>query len=99
MAQDEEFNELDNVIVLQDEDGHDVRFEFLDLLTLDGNDYIVLLPCEEEDEAGGSEVVILEYEGCEDSIESYATVTDEETLDRVFDTFKGHFADQFIFVD
>lgn len=99
MNQNDDTNERDNVVVLRDEDGHDVRFEFLDLVTLDGKDYVVLLPCEEEDGDEGPEVVILGYEGCEDSIESYATVTDEETLNRVFDTFKGHFADQFIFVD
>ena len=28
--------ELDNIIVLNDEDGNEVKFEFLDLIELDG---------------------------------------------------------------
>ena len=47
--------ELDNIIVLNDENGEEVQFEFLDLVELDGEEYVVLLPADEaekEDEAG-----------------------------------------------
>ena len=40
--------ELDNLIVLTDEDGNDVSFEFLDLLEYEGEEYVVLLPTDEE---------------------------------------------------
>ena len=43
----EDFDELDNVIVLNDEDGNEVEFEFLDVVELDGKEYVVLLPVEE----------------------------------------------------
>ena len=36
----------ENLVVLRDEDGNDVEFEFLDLIALDGNEYVVLLPIE-----------------------------------------------------
>ena len=53
--------ELDNIIVLNDEDGNEVNFEFLDLVELDGEEYVILLPTDEaEDEPG--EVVILQVE-------------------------------------
>ncbi len=102
---DEENNipeeELDNIIVLNDENGDEVPFEFLDLIELDGEQYVVLLPVEEdenEDEAG--EVVILKVEDTEsEEEESYVSVDDEETLNKVFNMFKEKFKDEFNFID
>ena len=34
----------DNIIVLNGENGQEVRFEFLDLIEMDGDEYIILLP-------------------------------------------------------
>lgn len=34
--------ELENIIVLNDEDGNEVNFEFLDLIDYEGEEYIVL---------------------------------------------------------
>ena len=39
-----EGEELDNIIVLNDEDGNEVEFEFLDLIEYEGEEYVVLLP-------------------------------------------------------
>ena len=78
--------ELDNIIILNDEDGNEVQFEFLDLIELDGEEYVVLLPTEgEEDEDG--EVVILKVEDTDDDSEeeSYVSVEDEEILNKVFE--------------
>lgn len=49
--QDEMNMELDNIITLQDEDGQDVAFEFLDLVIYEDKEYVVLLPA--EDDSGG----------------------------------------------
>ena len=90
--------ELDNIIVLNDEDGNEVKFEFLDLIELDGEEYIVLLPTEEDDEDG--EVVILKVEDTDsEDEESYVSVEDEEILNKVFEIFKEKFKDEFNFVD
>ena len=103
---DEENNipeeELDNIIVLNDENGEEVPFEFLDLIELDGEQYVVLLPAEEdtdeEDDAG--EVVILKVEDTEnEEEESYVSVDDEEVLNQVFEIFKEKFKDEFNFID
>ena len=94
-----EMEELDNVIVLNDEDGNEVQFEFLDLIEYDGEEYVVLLPMEESEEESG-EVVILKVEDTESDVEeSYVSVDDEETLNKVFEMFKEKFKDEFNFID
>ena len=91
--------EIDNIVVLNDEDGNEVEFEFLDLIQYDGEDYVVLLPTEDEGEDAG-EVVILKLEDTEDDEgESYVSVEDEEILNKVFEMFKEKFKDEFNFID
>lgn len=92
--------ELDNIIVLNDEDGKEVQFEFLDLVELDSEEYVVLLPIAEEGEEDDGEVVILKVEDTEsEDEESYVSVDDEEVLSKVFEIFKEKFKDEFNFVD
>ena len=90
--------ELDNIIILNDEDGNELKFEFLDLIEYSGEEYVILLPVEEEEDA--DEVVILKVEdtGSEDE-ESYVGVDDQEILNAVFAIFKDKFKDEFNFVD
>lgn len=94
--------ELDNIIVLNDEDGNEVKFEFLDLVELDDEEYVVLLPVAEEGEEEYGEVVILKLEDNDDEDseeESYVSVEDEDVLNKVFEIFKEKFKDDFDFVD
>ena len=92
--------ELDNIIVLNDENGEEVPFEFLDLIELDGEEYVVLLPVEEDDEEAEGEVVILKVEDTEsEEEESYVSVDDEDILNKVFEIFKEKFKDEFDFID
>ena len=92
---DEDFDELDNIIVLNDEEGNEVEFEFLDIVELEGKEYIVLLPVEEAD---NGEVVIFRVEG-EGEDESYIGVEDENEAESVFKVFKEKTKDTFNFVD
>ena len=93
--------ELDNIIILNDEDGNEVQFEFLDLVELDSEEYVILLPvASEDDEDADGEVVILKVEDSEsEEEESYVSVDDEEVLNKVFEIFKEKFKDEFNFVD
>ena len=93
--------ELDNIIILNDEDGNEVQFEFLDLIELDGEEYVVLLPVSEEGEEDEGEVVILKLEDTDEDSEeeSYVGVDDEEILNKVFAIFKEKYKDEFNFVD
>ena len=94
----DESEEIDNIIVLNDENGEEVPFEFLDLIEYEGEEYVVLLPVEEDEEA--DEVVILKLEDTEsEDEESYVSVDDEEVLNTIFEMFKEKFKDEFNFVD
>ena len=89
--------ELDNIVILNDENGEEVRFEFLDLIELDGEEYLVLLPADDET---SDEVVILKVEDTDsDDEEAYVSVEDEDILNTVFNMFKEKFKDEFDFVD
>jgi len=90
--------ELDNIITLNDEDGNEVHFEFLDLIEYNDEEYVILLPVEETDEPG--EVVILKVEQTEnEEEESYVGVEDDEELNAVFTIFKDKYKDEFNFID
>lgn len=96
-----ENEEVDNIIKLSDEDGKEVKFEFLDLVELDDEEYVVLLPVETEGEEDDGEVVILKLEDSDEDSdqESYVGVDDEETLNKVFEIFKEKYKDEFNFVE
>lgn len=92
--------ELNNIIILSDENGEDVEFEFLDLIEYDSEEYIVLLPVAEDGEEEDGQVVILKVESTEnEDEESYVSVDDEEVLNEVFQIFKEKFKDEFNFTD
>ena len=100
--QNYEGEELDNIVILNDEEGNEVRFEFLDLIELDNEEYVVLLPVTDEGEEEEGEVVILKVEDSDDENseeESYVSIEDEEILNKVFEMFKEKFKDDFDFVD
>ena len=90
-----EFDELDNKIILNDEEGNEIEFEFLDVVEVDGNEYVVLLPVEEAEKG---EVVIFRIEGSEEE-ESYVSLDDEAEAEKVFQVFKEKAKDEFDFAD
>lgn len=104
---DELFSDLDEdllnpddeieTIILNDENGEEVEFEFMDLISYEGEDYVVLLPVEDCEEEG--EVVILRLEASGKDDESYVSVDDETILMAIFNIFKDKFKDFFNFVD
>lgn len=83
----------DNIVTLNDEFGNEVQFEFLDLVEYNGEEYVVLLPADDED----GEVVILKVEAIDDDNDSYTSVEDENILMAVFQIFKNKFKDEFDF--
>ena len=101
MNENYEGEELDNIVILNDEEGNEVKFEFLDLVELDNEEYVVLLPVTEEGEEEEGEVVILKLEDTDEDSEeeSYVGVEDEEILNKVFEIFKEKYKDEFNFVD
>ena len=89
MANEEVMNEMDmenegTLITLEDEEGNEVEFEFLDIVEYDGEEYIVLI----ENDEDADEVVILKINPIDDETEEYVSIEDEDLLDKLFDIFK-----------
>ena len=88
--------EEDNgVLILTDEDGQDVSFEYLDSVDYQGKEYLVLMPSDEAE----TQIVILEVEPVDDENENYLSVNDEAILDAVYDIFKERYKDVLTFED
>ena len=89
--------EFDNKIILNDEEGREIQFEFLDLVEFDNEEYVVLLPVEEVDDS----VIILKVEKTDETLdeETYVGVENEEILNKVFEIFKEQCGDEFNFID
>lgn len=89
----------DYAIELYDQHGNVVMFDFLDLVKLDDEEYIVLDPLEANDDTP-VEVVILEIEkGADGETDSYCSVEDERILEQVFDIFRHRNQDRFDFAE
>ena len=85
----------DDIVILEDEDGNAVTFQFLELVTVDAKPYAVLLPMDEGDEDMG--VVIVEVMDLGQESEHYDAVLDEELNQRIFEQFKKEFSDKYSF--
>ena len=86
---------MNNIVVLNDANGNELEFEYLDLIEHNDETYVVLLPVDEE----ADEVIILRCEESEDDPddESYSSVDDEALLSELFEIFKEKNADNLDF--
>lgn len=82
-----------SILTLTDENGQDVNFEYLDCLTYQDKEYLVLMP------EGEDEIVIMEIEPVDEETENYLAVEDEAVLDAVYGIFKEKFQDILTFED
>ena len=96
MLNNEDFEEEyeAEIITLEDDLGNEQDFEFLDTVEYEGEEYIILLPADENEQ---DEVMILRVDSLDDENESYAGIDDEEILQAVFDIFKERYKDDFDF--
>ena len=83
----------DELFTLTDEDGNEIKFEFLDLIELENENYVVLYPVDNDNE----EVVILRVQETEGDQDEYLSV-DEKTLQTVYAIFKEKFKDVYDFM-
>lgn len=82
-----------SILTLTDENGQDTNFEYLDCMTYQDKEYLVLMPT--EDESG--EIVILEVDPVDEETENYLAVEDEAVLDAVYGLFKEKYKDVLTF--
>ena len=90
MANEEFMEEMENegtLITLEDVEGNEIEFEFLDVVEYEGEEYIVLIENDEE----ADEVVILKINAIDDETEEYASIEDEELLEKLFEIFKSKY--------
>ena len=85
--------EQSNILVLTDENGQDVEFEYMDCIEYQGKEYLILLPVEEIE----TSVVILEIEPVDEETENYLSVQDETILNAVYGIFKEKYKDVLTF--
>ena len=96
MANEEVLQEEEsNILMLTDENGEDVEFEYLDCIEYEGKEYLVLMPNDEN----SSEIIILEVQPVDEENENYLSVSDEATLNAVYDIFKERYKDVLTFED
>lgn len=70
----------ENIIILNDENGNEVEFEFLELISYRQKEYVVLFPLHDSD----GQVVILQLEEADEETENYVSVENEFVLETVF---------------
>ena len=87
----------ENLIVLYDEDGNEVPFEFLDYIEYDHCNYVALLPLEGDME--NAEVLILQVVENEDDEQDFDIVEDTKLLARLYRQFQDDHRDEFNFRD
>ena len=90
-----EQEEESSILTLTDENGEDVDFEYLDCMTYQGKESLVLMPADEAETQSG----ILEGEPVDDENENYLAVEDEAVLDAVYGMFKEKYKDILTFED
>lgn len=95
MEKDMTPEEETSILTLTDENGEDIDFEYLDCLTYQGKEYLVLMPADEAE----TQIVILEVEPVDDENENYLAVDDEAVLDAVYGMFKEKYKDVLTFED
>ena len=96
MENNEILNEEEqNILTLTDENGVETAFEYLDVIEYKGEEYLILMPAEED----ADEIVILLIEPVDEENENYLAVDDEATLMAVYEIFKERYKDVLTFAD
>ena len=87
--------EYDAVVIMPDDEGNDEPYDLADRIDYDADEYVVLVPQDEDD----NEVVILKSVLVDDETEELVSEENEEITDAIFEEFKEMFADEYEFTD
>ncbi len=90
--------EENSIFEFVDEEGNVEKFEVLDFVEFEGNDYVVLLPVTDNEE--DLMVHILEVvEELDSDYDTYLGIDDQELVDKIYAVFMEKHKDDFNFVD
>ncbi len=78
----------EDVIVMIDEEGTEVRFLHIMTFDFESSFYVALTPEESVDGIENGEVLLMEIIEDEDGEETYAPIEDEAKMDKVWDEFE-----------
>ncbi len=78
----------ENIVVLKDENGQDVRFMHIMTFDFDGSFYVALTPEREIEGIQNGEVLLMEIREDEDGSDCYLPLESEKQLKTVWDEFE-----------
>ncbi|MDD2496986.1 MAG: DUF1292 domain-containing protein [Desulfitobacteriaceae bacterium] len=77
----------DRQVILLDEEGKEHAFEVLDIIGVDGAEYAVLMPVEEDEDYDTDEAIILKIGQDENGEEILYEIEDDEEWEKVADAY------------
>ncbi len=83
--------ECEEIITLIDENGEEKDFTVIDIIELDGSEYAILLPAEDEE---ADEAIILKFAQDENGEEVLVDIDDDEEWEKVADTWEEMLAQE-----
>ena len=87
--------EEESILTLTDENGEEMAFEYLDCIEYEGEEYLILMPADDD----SNEIVILQIQPLDEENENYIAVESEQILDAVYAIFKERYKDVLNFAD
>lgn len=93
MAEDKNLTEeeMDDVLILVDEDDQEHPFQMIDMVEVDGSQYAVLVPLDED--AEDDEAIILKIVTDENGEEVLYDIEDDEEWEKVVDIYNDSLED------
>lgn len=85
--------EPEEVITLVDEEGAEHDFEVIDIIEVEGSQYAILLPVEEE-KGEDEEAIILKFTYDDDGNELLVDIEDDEEWEKVADAWEEMMAEE-----
>ena len=82
--------EQEEVITLVDEEGAEHDFTVVDIINVEGSEYAILLPVEEEND----EAIILKFTHDEEGNELLVDIEDDEEWEKVADAWEENLAEE-----
>ncbi len=85
-----------DIVTLQDEDGNEFDFEIIDQLEYDSNEYVALVPCEDEEDISDDEVPFIIMRTAYDEGEEFLDIVDnEDELSTVIAMFEERLSEDY----
>lgn len=89
--------ERENIVVLLDDEGNELRFEVLDIIEYNGSEYACGVDADLDENSEEDTVLIMKIVHANEEEDILEPVEDENVLQSVFEIFKEHMEEEFEF--